>query len=101
MSGGNQQKVVIAREFERKPKVLIACHPTHGLDVGAIEFIHRLLLEQKNSGTAILLISTELDELLDLSDRIIVLYKGEVMGETLPSAAEIERIGLMMLGGKG
>jgi general nucleoside transport system ATP-binding protein len=101
MSGGNQQKVVIAREFERKPKVLIACHPTHGLDVGAIEFIHRRLLEQKTRDTAILLISTELDELFNLSDRIIVLYKGEVMGETLPSAVEIEKIGLMMLGEKG
>jgi len=100
MSGGNQQKVVIARELERKPTLLIACHPTHGLDVGAIEYIHGRLLEQKAKGTAILLISTELDELLALSDRILVLYKGGVMGEVLPSTEVVERIGLMMLGKK-
>jgi ABC-type uncharacterized transport system ATPase subunit len=100
MSGGNQQKVVIAREIERKPKLLIACHPTHGLDIGAIEFIHKKILEQRAKGTAILLVSTELDELLSLSDRMIVLFKGEVMGEVIPSENEIEKIGLMMLGNK-
>ena len=100
MSGGNQQKVVIAREFDRKPRLLIACHPTHGLDIGAIEFIHQRLLEQKEKGAAILLISTELDELLSLSDRVLVMYKGEIMGEVIPAKTEIEEIGLMMLGKK-
>lgn len=100
MSGGNQQKVVIAREIEREPKLLVACHPTHGLDIGAIEFIHKKILEQREKNKAVLLVSTELDELLSLSDRIIVFFKGEIMGEVVPEESQIENIGLMMLGNK-
>ena len=81
LSGGNQQKVVVAREIARDPKVLIAAQPTRGLDVGAIEFLHRRLVEERDEGRAILLVSLELDEILSLSDRILVLYEGEIVGE--------------------
>ncbi len=99
MSGGNQQKVVIAREVERDHKLLIACHPTHGLDIGAIEFIHHKIMEERNNQKGVLLVSTELEELLSLSDRILVMYKGEIMGEVEAKLENLSSIGSMMLGG--
>jgi general nucleoside transport system ATP-binding protein len=99
LSGGNQQKVVAAREVSRDPKVLIAAQPTRGLDVGAIEYLHRRLVEERDEGRAILLISLELDEILSLSDRILVVYEGEIVGEHAGEVSEQE-IGLEMLGGK-
>jgi general nucleoside transport system ATP-binding protein len=99
LSGGNQQKVVAAREIARDPKVLIAAQPTRGLDVGAIEFLPRRLIEERGEGRAILLVSLELDEILSLSDRILVLYEGEIVGEHGADVSE-EEIGLEMLGGR-
>ncbi len=99
LSGGNQQKVVIAREVSRDPKLLIAMHPTRGLDVGAIEYIHHKLIEQRDNGIGILLVSTELEEVLKLSDRIAVMYEGRVMGIVTPAETTVEEMGLMM-GGK-
>ena len=99
LSGGNQQKVVVAREIARDPKVLIAAQPTRGLDVGAIEYLHRRLVEERDEGRAILLVSLELDEVLSLSDRILVIYEGEIVGEHEPDVTEQE-IGLEMLGGR-
>jgi simple sugar transport system ATP-binding protein len=98
LSGGNQQKVVVAREIARDPKVLIAAQPTRGLDVGAIEYLHRRLVEERDEGRAILLISLELEEILSLSDRILVLYEGRIVGEHGGDVSE-EEIGLEMLGG--
>jgi simple sugar transport system ATP-binding protein len=98
LSGGNQQKVVLAREIERDPKVLIAAQPTRGLDVGAIEFVHRRLIEERDEGRGILLVSLELDEVLGLSDRILVMYEGEIVGEFPPTATE-EELGIAMTGG--
>jgi len=99
LSGGNQQKVVLAREIERDPKVLIAGQPTRGLDVGAIEFVHRRLVEERDEGRAILLVSLELDEILSLSDRIYVIYEGRLVAEFGPGAGEHE-LGLAMTGGR-
>jgi len=99
LSGGNQQKVVAAREIARDPKVLIAAQPTRGLDVGAIEFLHRRLVEERGEGRAILLVSLELDEILSLADRILVIYEGEIVGEHTGEVSEQE-IGLEMLGGR-
>jgi simple sugar transport system ATP-binding protein len=99
LSGGNQQKVVAAREISRDPKVLIAAQPTRGLDVGAIEYLHRRLVEERDEGRAILLISLELEEILSLSDRILVLYEGRIVGEHEGEVSE-EQIGLEMLGGR-
>jgi ABC-type uncharacterized transport system ATPase subunit len=99
LSGGNQQKVVAAREVARDPKVLVAAQPTRGLDVGAIEYLHRRLVEERDEGRAILLVSLELEEVLSLSDRILVMYEGEVVGEHQPGVTE-EEIGLEMLGGR-
>ena len=98
LSGGNLQKVILAREITTQPKLMVAMQPTRGLDVGAIESIQRLLLAQRETGTAILLISEELDELLTLSDRIAVLYEGKVMGIVDAKDADINEIGLMMTG---
>ncbi|MBA2331944.1 MAG: heme ABC transporter ATP-binding protein, partial [Actinobacteria bacterium] len=98
LSGGNQQKVVLAREIDRNPKVLIAAQPTRGLDVGAIEFVHRRLVEERDEGRAILLVSLELDEILSLSDRILVIYEGEIVGEFAPGVSE-EELGVAMTGG--
>jgi simple sugar transport system ATP-binding protein len=98
LSGGNQQKVVLAREIDRDPKVLIAAQPTRGLDVGAIEFVHRRLIEERDEGRAILLVSLELEEVLSLSDRVLVMYEGELVGEFLPTATE-EELGIAMTGG--
>jgi simple sugar transport system ATP-binding protein len=100
LSGGNLQKVILAREISSKPKLMIAVQPTRGLDVGAIESVSHLLLEQRESGTAILLISEELDELLALSDHIAVIYEGEIMGDMPAEDADINEIGLMMTGTK-
>ena len=98
LSGGNQQKLIIARELERDPELLIAAQPTRGLDVGAIEFVHNKLLEARENGKAILLISMDLDEIMQLSDRIKVMYEGQFIGEYLSSEATKEKIGLLMGG---
>jgi len=98
LSGGNIQKVVLARELSRNPKVLVAAQPTRGVDIGAIEFIHNNLLEQRDEGAAILLISEDLDEVLALSDRIAVIFHGEIMGVLPNKDAERERVGLLMAG---
>jgi general nucleoside transport system ATP-binding protein len=98
LSGGNQQKVVLARESDRNPRVLIAAQPTRGLDVGAIEFVHRRLVEERNEGRGILLVSLELEEVLSLSDRILVMYEGQIVGEFTPGVSE-EELGVAMTGG--
>jgi len=98
LSGGNIQKILLARELSRKPHVLIAAQPTRGLDIGATEYVHERLLEQREGGTAILLISEDLDEILNLSDRIIVIYEGEIMGEVVTKQATPEGLGLLMAG---
>jgi general nucleoside transport system ATP-binding protein len=99
LSGGNQQKVVLAREIDADPKVLIAAQPTRGLDVGAIEFVHRRLVEQRDAGRAVFLVSLELEEILSLSDRILVIYEGRIVGEFPPTATE-EELGFAMTGGR-
>jgi simple sugar transport system ATP-binding protein len=98
LSGGNQQKLILARELETDPQLLVAAQPTRGLDVGAIEFVWKEILEQKAAGRAVLLISAELDEIYALSDRIVTLYEGKITGEFAPDAP-VERIGIGMLGG--
>ena len=100
MSGGNQQKAIIAREIYKEPKVLIAVQPTRGLDVGAIEFIHKQLVAQRDAGNAVLLVSLEMDEVLDVSDRILVMYEGEIVGELDPKKTNPEEMGLYMAGAK-
>jgi simple sugar transport system ATP-binding protein len=97
-SGGNQQKLVLAREIEQNPDVLIVGQPTRGVDIGAIEFIHKRLIELRDSGKAILLISVELDEILSLSDRIMVLFDGQIMGERLAANTDEKELGLLMAG---
>jgi general nucleoside transport system ATP-binding protein len=99
LSGGNQQKVVLAREIGREPRVLLAAQPTRGLDVGAIEFVHRQLVEARDEGMAVLLVSLELEEILALSDRILVIYEGRVVAEYGPRATE-EELGVAMTGGR-
>ena len=99
LSGGNQQKVVLAREIERNPSVLIAAQPTRGLDVGAIEFVHRRLVEERDAGRGVLLVSLELDEILSLSDRIFVMYEGRLVAEFGPDVSE-EELGIAMIGGR-
>jgi simple sugar transport system ATP-binding protein len=98
LSGGNIQKVILARELSRKPRVLIAAQPTRGLDIGATEYVHAQLLEQRREGTAILLISEDLDEVLGLSDRIAVIYEGRIMGVVDGEEATPEQLGLLMAG---
>jgi simple sugar transport system ATP-binding protein len=100
LSGGNAQKMILARELARQPKVLLAAQPTRGLDVSAIEYVHGKLIEQRDRGVAILLISTELDEILTLSDRIAVMYEGQIVGVVDGPGADIHDIGLMMAGAK-
>ena len=100
LSGGNLQKVILARETSGQPKLMIAVHPTRGLDVGAIEGIHKLLIELRDHGAAILLISEELDELFSLGDRIAVMYEGRIVGETSPDHTNLNAVGLMMAGAK-
>jgi ABC-type uncharacterized transport system ATPase subunit len=98
LSGGNQQKVVVAREVTRDPRVLIAAQPTRGLDVGAIEFVHRRLVEERDEGRAVFLISLEIDEILSLSDRILVIYEGRIVAEYGPDVSE-QQLGIAMTGG--
>jgi general nucleoside transport system ATP-binding protein len=98
LSGGNQQKVVVAREVSRDPRVLVAAQPTRGLDVGAIEFVHRRLVTERDEGRAIMLVSFELEEILSLSDRILVVYEGRIVGEYPPDVSE-EDLGFAMTGG--
>ncbi|NLD73079.1 MAG: heme ABC transporter ATP-binding protein, partial [Chloroflexi bacterium] len=98
LSGGNQQKLVVARELGREIRLLIAAQPTRGIDVGSIEFIHQQIVEQRDRGVAVLLVSAELDEILALADRIAVMYEGEII-QVLPAAeATRERLGLLMAG---
>jgi general nucleoside transport system ATP-binding protein len=99
LSGGNQQKVVIAREIAEEPKLLIAAQPTRGLDVGAIEFVHRRLIEQRDAGRGVLLVSLELEEIRSLADRVLVMYDGRFVAELPPEASE-EEFGVAMLGGR-
>ncbi len=100
LSGGNQQKVVVAREIASDPDVLIAANPTRGVDVGAIEYIHRMINNERNSGKAVLLVSFELDEILKLSDRIVVMHEGEIVGEINPEDTSSKELGMMMAGKK-
>ncbi len=100
MSGGNQQKAIIAREIDKDPDFLIAVQPTRGVDVGAIEFIHKQLVEQRDAGKAVLLVSLELDEVMDVPDRILVMYEGEIVGEFQPDEVTVEELGLYMTGAK-
>jgi simple sugar transport system ATP-binding protein len=99
LSGGNQQKVVIARELAEEPKVTVAAQPTRGLDVGAIEFVHKRLLEQRDAGRGVLLVSLELEEIRSLSDRVLVIYEGRIVAELAPDVSD-EELGVAMLGGK-
>ncbi len=98
LSGGNVQKVILARELAGKPRIIIACQPTRGLDVGAMEFVHQTILSQKERGAGILLISDDLDEILLLSDRVVAIYEGKIMGEMRSGSFDRERIGLWMSG---
>jgi simple sugar transport system ATP-binding protein len=98
LSGGNLQKAILAREITAGGELMVAVHPTRGLDIGATEWVQRRLLEQRQQGAAILLISEDLDELLAVSDRILVMYEGRVMGIVPAGAADVEEIGLMMAG---
>lgn len=98
MSGGNQQKAIVAREIDKDPELLVAVQPTRGLDVGAIEYIHEQLVEQRDKGKAVLLISLELDEVMNLSDRILVIYEGEIVGELNPKKTTLSELGLYMSG---
>jgi simple sugar transport system ATP-binding protein len=101
LSGGNQQKVVVAREIGRNPELLIAAQPTRGLDVGAIEFVHRQILAERDSGKAVLLISLELEEVLSLADRVLVMYEGHIVKELTGAEADAETLGYYMTGGGG
>ena len=98
LSGGNIQKLVLARELYRQPRVLIAAQPTRGLDIGATEYVHQQLLQQRQEGIATLLISEDLDEILAISDRIAIIFEGEIMGIVMSEDAQIDQIGLMMAG---
>ncbi len=100
MSGGNQQKAIIAREVDKDPQLLVAVQPTRGLDVGAIEYIHKQLVAQRDAGRAVLLVSLELDEVMNVSDRILVMYEGEIVGEFDPKTTSIGELGLYMAGAK-
>ena len=102
MSGGNQQKAVIARELDRNPEIVIAVQPVRGLDVGAIEYIHRQIIAQRDAGKAVLLVSFELDEVMNVSDRILVMYEGKIVADVKPEDVTIQELGLYMAGtGKG
>ena len=100
MSGGNQQKAIIAREIDLNAPLLVAVQPTRGLDVGAIEYIHRQLVAQRDAGKAVLLVSLELDEVMNVSDRILVMYGGEIVGEFDPKKTTAEELGLYMAGAR-
>lgn len=100
MSGGNQQKAIVAREIDKNPELLIAVQPTRGLDVGAIEYIHKQIVAQRDAGKAVLLVSLELEEVMDVSDRILVMYEGEIVGELNPKTTTEDELGLYMAGAK-
>ena len=100
MSGGNQQKAIVAREIDKDPQLLIAVQPTRGLDVGAIEYIHKQIIAQRDAKKAVLLVSLELDEVMNLSDRILVMYEGEIVGEFDPKTTDVQTLGLYMAGAK-
>lgn len=100
LSGGNQQKLIIGREFGVRPKLLLVAQPTRGVDIGAIEFIHRKLVELRDSGCAVLLVSSELEEVTALSDRLLIMHAGAIAGEVDPQTATLEQIGLLMTGGR-
>ncbi len=100
MSGGNQQKAIIAREVDKKHELLVAVQPTRGLDVGAIEYVHKKLIESRDSGKAVFLVSLELDEVMNVSDRILVIYEGEIVGEFDPKKTTVQELGLYMSGAK-
>jgi len=100
MSGGNQQKAIIARELDRSPKLVVAVQPVRGLDVGAIEYIHKQLIKQRDEGKAVLLVSLELDEVMNVSDRILVMYEGEIVADVDPKEVTIQELGLYMAGTK-
>jgi len=100
MSGGNQQKAIVAREIDKDPQLLIAVQPTRGLDVGAIENVHKQIIAQRDAGKAVLLVSLELDEVMNLSDRILVMYEGEIVGEFDPKTTDVQTLGLYMAGAK-
>ena len=100
LSGGNQQKLIVAREFDIKPRLILVSQPTRGVDIGATEFIHRKLVELRDAGAAVLLVSAELDEVLSLSDRLMVIYEGRIVGEVDPETTGVDQIGLMMAGGR-
>ena len=100
MSGGNQQKAIIAREIDKNPELLVAVQPTRGLDVGAIEYIHSQLVAQRDAGKGVLLVSLELDEVMNVSDRILVMYEGEIVGEFDPKKVTVEELGLYMAGAR-
>lgn len=100
MSGGNQQKAIVAREIDKNPELLVAVQPTRGLDVGAIEYIHKQLVAQRDAGKGVLLVSLELDEVMNVSDRILVMYEGEIVGEFDPKTVTVEELGLYMAGSK-
>ena len=100
MSGGNQQKAIVAREIDKEHELLIAVQPTRGLDVGAIEYIHKRIVADRDAGRAVLLVSLELDEVMDVSDRILVIHGGEIVGELDPKKVSVEELGLYMSGAK-
>ena len=100
MSGGNQQKAIIARELDRNKPLVVAVQPTRGLDVGAIEYIHKQLVAERDAGQAVLLVSLELEEVMSLSDRILVMYEGEIVGELDPKTTTAQELGLYMAGAK-
>jgi len=100
LSGGNQQKVVVAREFRHDLKLLVLDQPTRGIDVGSIEFIHKQVIARRDAGVAVLLVSAELDEVLDLSDRILVMYRGRIVASFAAEEAQREKVGLLMATGE-
>lgn len=100
ISGGNQQKTILAREIDKNPELLVAVQPTRGLDIGAIEYIHKQIVAQRDAGKAVLLVSLELDEVMDISDRILVMYEGEIVAELDPKKTTLEELGLYMAGAK-
>ena len=100
MSGGNQQKAIVARELDKQSNLLVAVQPTRGLDVGAIEYIHGELVKQRDEGKAVLLVSLELDEVMSISDRILVMYEGEIVADLKPEDVTVQELGLYMAGSK-
>ena len=100
LSGGNLQKVVVGRELSGQPSFIIANQPTRGLDVGSIEFVHKTLIEERDRGAGVLLVSVELEEIMALADRILVLFRGQIQGELDAKTATEEEVGILMAGGK-